>query len=44
MGRDGAVLVTGAYGNTIDFDPGSSTNNHTAKGSQPDLFLLQLLG
>jgi hypothetical protein len=34
----GNVYVTGRYGSTVDFDPGSGVDNHTSKGGQ-DAFL-----
>ena len=39
----GNLYVTGAFQGTVDFDPGSSTNNLTSIGS-PDAFIIKLSG
>ena len=41
LDRDGNVFVTGAFGNTCDFDPGNATLNKTSKGAY-DAFLSKL--
>ena len=37
----GNVYVTGYFGGTVDFDPGSGTDNHTSTGYN-DVFVLKL--
>ena len=41
LDRDGNVFVTGAFGNTCDFDPGNATLNKTSNGAY-DAFLSKL--
>ncbi len=33
------LYITGNFENTVDFDPGAGTDNHTASGALPDIFL-----
>jgi hypothetical protein len=34
----GSIFFTGAFSGTVDFDPGSGTDNHNSHGSE-DIFL-----
>ncbi len=38
----GSVYVTGAFGGTVDFDPGSGTNYITAPGYEANIFVCRL--
>ncbi|MFZ4797077.1 MAG: T9SS type A sorting domain-containing protein [Bacteroidia bacterium] len=41
LDNNGNVFITGTFGNTVDFNPGTSTNNLTANGIN-ESFLLKL--
>ncbi len=39
---NGNVVVTGEFYGTVDFDPGSGTDNHTSNGSGSDIFVQKM--
>jgi hypothetical protein len=39
----GGVMITGSFGGTVDFQPGSSVWNQSAPGSAANLYLLRLV-
>lgn len=41
VAADGSIALTGYFSGTVDFNPGSSTNNLTATGNR-DIFVLKL--
>ena len=41
IATDGSISITGYFNGTVDFNPGSSTNNFTTSGNR-DIFVLKL--
>jgi hypothetical protein len=39
LGSDGSILVVGDFGGTVDFDPGTGADEHTAAGEGMSMFL-----